>query len=344
MSKKSARKTLDLALQGGGSHGAFTWGVLDRLLEEESIDIKAISGTSAGAMNAAMLVHGYVKNGREGAKESLASFWHAVSDASTLFNPSFESNLSNSMPVWGMNQANHWLNMVSHMFSPYELNPLNINPLRDVLAKVLDCEEVNRCSVIKLFVTATHVKTGQARVFTCEEITPDVLLASACIPLLFQAIAIDGEDYWDGGYMGNPTIWPLIYHTDASDVLLVQINPVMRDQTPKNAPEIMNRLNEITFNASLIAELRAIQFVKKLIAQGRLKDDEYKNMRMHHIAMPGVEAGISAGSKMRSDLQFFKMLHALGRDSADAWLAHHAKDLGVKSTLDVEKFFLKPAL
>jgi NTE family protein len=208
--------------------------------------------------------------------------------------------------------------------------------------RVLHCDEVNRCSTIKLFVTATHVASGQARVFTCEEITPDVLLASACIPLLFQAVTIDGEDYWDGGYMGNPTIWPLIYHTDAHDVVLVQINPVKRAQTPTNAADIMNRLNEITFNASLIAELRAIQFVKKLIKSGRLKDDEYKNMRMHHIAMPGIEEGITAESKMRSDWAFFKQLHAMGRQTAEHWLQAHKKDLGVRASLNVEKFFLHP--
>lgn len=337
------RKTLDIALQGGGAHGAFTWGVLDRLLEEEDIDIKAISGTSAGAMNAAMLVDGHVRGGRDEAKRMLAEFWREVSRASTLYNPSFEWPFADMLPGWkiGTSAANGWFDALTRTFSPYELNPLNINPLRDVLAKLLHCTELNEEGSIKLFVTATQVSTGQARVFTCGEITIDVLLASACIPFLFQAVDIDGEDYWDGGYMGNPSIWPLIYNTDASDVLLVQINPLKREETPKTAMDIINRLNEITFNASLVAELRAIQFVKKLIAAGRLTDDEYKNVRMHHIAMPGIEEGISADSKTSGDWHFFQQLHGIGRLSAEHWLAKHKKDIGVKASLDVDKMFLE---
>ncbi len=342
MPKKNGSKSLDLALQGGGSHGAFTWGVLDRLLEEEDIEIKAISGTSAGAMNAAVLVDGYVHGDRAGAKAALEKFWRTVSEKATLFSPSFGANLDQMMPGWGMQQMQHWASMMTQMFSPYELNPLNINPLREVLSEVLDCSRVNSCSTIRLFITATHVASGQARVFTCEDITHDVLLASACIPLLFHAVSIEGEDYWDGGYMGNPSIWPLIYHTDAQDVLLVQINPVLRRETPTNAAEIMSRLNEITFNASLISELRAIQFVKKLIHQGRLRDDEYKNMRMHHLAMPSIEAGLNASSKTRGDYAFFSVLRDLGRGCAEDWIKRHKKDLGVRSTMQVEKFFLTP--
>lgn len=341
MAKKS--KKLNLALQGGGAHGAYTWGVLDRLLEEEDIEIEAISGTSAGAMNGAVLIDGYARGGRIGAQENLRKFWQAVSASSCVFSPIKQSPLEQIQAGWNLDSsaAYSWFDMVSRMFSPYELNPLNLNPLRDVLEQIVDIKHLRHCNSIDFFATATQVRTGQARVFSREEMSIDVLLASACIPLLFQSIEIDGEAYWDGGYMGNPSIWPLIYNTQCNDFLLVQINPIEREGTPHRAMEIINRLNEITFNASLVSEMRAINFVKKLINEGKLDDEEYKNIRMHMIESPKMGKGLNASSKLNTDFEFFEYLHGLGYGSAQRFLRKHKNDIGKQATLDIEAVFLR---
>jgi NTE family protein len=335
-------KKINLALQGGGAHGAYTWGVLDRLLEEKDLVIEGISGTSAGAMNGAMLINGYTKGGRDGAKETLEIFWRKISEAGA-FSPMAKSPMERMTSGWNMDSSPsyHWFDFLSRMFSPYELNPLNLNPMRYVLDAMLDTEALQASHTIKLFVTATHVESGQARVFGCHEMTPDVLLASACIPFLFQAIEIDGGHYWDGGYMGNPAIWPLIYHCKSEDVILVQLNPIHNDKLPRTANEIINRLNEITFNSSLIAEMRAIDFVSKLIHEGRVEENRYKDMRMHLIYASDVMHGLNASSKMNADWDFFVYLKNIGRTSADAWLKRHAKYIGVKATLHIRDKFLE---
>lgn len=339
-------RSLNLALQGGGSHGAFTWGVLDRLLEEERLVIEGISGTSAGAMNAAVMVNGYILGGREGARESLRAFWRAISEMSML-TPLHKTPLDRLFTGWNLDSspAYHYFDIVSRVFSPYDLNPMNLNPLRYVLDEMLDLQSLRACGIIKLFITATHVASGQARVFTCEEITSDVLLASACIPSLFQAVEIDGEYYWDGGYMGNPAIWPLLYNCKCDDVALVQINPLHRDEVPRSATEIINRLNEISFNSSLIAEMRAIDFVKRLIAEGRLDRSHYKDVNMHLIYAPEEMKLLNASSKMNAGWDFFTHLHSIGYESADQWLKQHFDDIGKRSTLDIrEKFLYKPKI
>lgn len=340
---KKTQKTINLALQGGGSHGAYTWGVLERILEEEDIAIEAISGTSAGAMNAAVLVNGFVKDGRAGAIANLRRFWEITSHYSSVFSP-IQQNPIEQMQGWGLdnNLSYNFYDMLSRMFSPYELNPMNFNPLQQVLDEVLDLESMHACSVIKLFITATHVHTGQPRVFGCDEISVDVLLASACIPFLFQSVQIEGEPYWDGGYVGNPSIWPLIYHTDCRDMLLVQINPLEREGTPTRAVEIINRLNEISFNASLISEMRAIQFVGKLIERGDLSSKDYKQLNMHVIKGDEEMARLGASSKLNADLEFFEHLRALGYEDTTQWLRKHKKDIGKKSTLDFGDFLYKP--
>jgi NTE family protein len=334
-------KKLNLALQGGGAHGAYTWGVLDRLLEEKDFVIEGISGTSAGAMNAAMLVNGYMKNGAEGAKECLHDFWKKISELSAL-SPLHKSPLERMLTGWNMDAspAYHWFDLMSRMFSPYELNPLNYNPMRGVIEEMLDPNTLKSCSIIKLFITATHVASGQARVFGCDEITPDVLLASACIPSMFQAVEIDGEHYWDGGYMGNPAIWPLIYNCQSEDVVLVQINPIHDDKLPATANEIINRLNEISFNSSLIAEMRAIDFVSKLLKDGQLDKKRYKDMRMHLIYASDPMHKLNASSKMNADWDFFVYLKQIGRDTAEAWLKTDWPQVGKKSTLDIREKFL----
>ncbi len=334
-------KSINLALQGGGAHGAFTWGVLDRLLEEKDLIIEGISGTSAGAMNAALLVNGYMKNGREGAKEDLETFWRRISEAGA-FGPLHKNPLERMLSGWNMdNTATYqWVDLMSRMFSPYDLNPLNLNPMRYILDDMLDHDSIQACGLIKIFIAATHVESGQARVFSCDEITTDVLLASACIPFLFQAIEIDGDHYWDGGYMGNPAIWPLIYNCGCDDVLLVQINPIRNSQLPRSASEIINRLNEITFNSSLIAEMRAIDFVSRLVKEGKLDKERYKDIKMHLIYAADEMHQLNASSKMNADWDFFIYLKNIGRQNADAWLSAHWNDLGKKSTLDIRSKFL----
>jgi NTE family protein len=339
-----ATKKINLALQGGGAHGAYTWGVLDRLLEEEDVLIEGISGTSAGAMNAAMLVSGFASGKRDGAKKQMETFWRRISEADA-FSPIQKSAIDSWLTGWNMDTspAYHWYDFVSRTFSPYELNPMNINPMRGILDDMMDFETLHAHNKIQLFVAATHVESGQARVFSCKEITTEVLLASACIPFLFQAIEIDGGHYWDGGYMGNPAIWPLIYHCESDDVVLVQLNPIRNDQVPRTAGEIINRLNEITFNSSLIAEMRAIQFVSKLIAEGRLEQDRYKDVKMHLVYSPEAMHGLNASSKMNTDWNFFQHLKEIGRKDAEDWLRREWKYVGVKSTLDIrEKFLVGP--
>ena len=334
-------KTINLALQGGGSHGAYTWGVLDRLLEEDNLVIEGISGTSAGAMNAAMLVNGYMKGGKQGAKDMLERFWHRVSEMA-LFSPLHKSVIERLVTGWNMDASPsyHMFDMLSRVFSPYELNPLNLNPMKLILDEFIDTEKIQSCSMIKLFIAATHVTSGQARVFQCHEITTDVLLASACIPFLFQAVEIEGEHYWDGGYMGNPAIWPLIYNCHSEDVVLVQINPISNEKLPRTADEIVNRLNEITFNSSLISEMRAIEFVSKLISEGRVEKGRYKDMRMHLIYSSNLMHNLNASSKMNADLDFFLYLKNIGRIAADQWLKENWKYLGEKSTINVHDKFL----
>ncbi|MGF1526772.1 MAG: patatin-like phospholipase family protein [Candidatus Competibacterales bacterium] len=334
---------INLALQGGGAHGAYTWGVLDRLLELDCFAIEGVSGTSAGAMNAAALVDGFAKGGSPGARQALDNFWRQVAEAA------HGSPLRNN-PMTGWLTGDPWnldgnpfyrlFDVVSRLFSPYELNPLNHNPLRPVLEASLDLDNLNACRTIKLYVTATRVEDGRPRVFTKGEITVDALLASACIPQLFQAVEIDGENYWDGGFMGNPVIWPLIYRCQSPDVLLVQINPLCRGKVPRRSIEIINRVNEITFNSSLIAELRAISFVSKLVAAGQLDGGNYKQMRIHLVEQPQAMAALNASSKLNADWQFLCHLKALGRSAADRWLADHRDAVGMRPSVDIDEVFL----
>jgi NTE family protein len=265
------RKPVNLALQGGGAHGAFGWGVLDRLLEDDRLAIDAISATSAGTMNAVVMAHGVSLGGRDGARAKLAEFWKEVSAAGWLYSPVRNTPFENWLTV------NHLGNGCSASFrmfmtavmalSPYELNPFDFNPLKDVLLKVVDFEHLRQCKhATRLFVSATNVRTGKIRVFENPEITLDVVLASACLPYIFKAVEIDGEHYWDGGFMGNPAIFPLIYRGASGDVIVVHINPLVRDKLPETAPEIFNRMNEISFNSSLMREMRAIAFVSRLLA------------------------------------------------------------------------------
>lgn len=328
---------IDLALQGGGAHGAFSWGVLSRVLEEDWLTIEAISGTSAGAMNAAVLASGYVAGGREGAREALDRFWRKVSEAAR-FSPFQRSPLDVLLGRWTLDTSPLFvaMDMMSRIVSPYNLNPMGTNPLSDILAEVIDFEALAR-SPIKLFITATNVRTGRGRVFRNAEITPQVLLASACLPTLFQAVEIDGESYWDGGYSGNPTMTPLIEESDARDTILVQINPVERLGTPKTARDILNRLNEVSFNAVLLKELRMMALLQREALSGTGEGARWARMRVHRIASDAMtELGYS--SKLNAEWEFLTMLHDEGRRSAEAFYRAHRDEIGQRSTLDLAEF------
>lgn len=325
---------IDLALQGGGAHGAFTWGVLDRLLEESWLRIEGISGTSAGAMNALVLASGYAKDGPQGARDALDAFWRRVSDAAR-FSPFQRTPLDILMGRWTLDASPAFLafDLAARLFSPYDLNPLGTNPLKGILRESIDFERIEGVP-IRLFVTATNVRTGRGRVFRNREITPEVLLASACLPTLFQAVEINGEPYWDGGYSGNPTITPLIRECSSSDTILVQINPVERAGTPRWASDILNRLNEISFNATLLKELRMIAVLRQIAGLENCEGAQWARMRIHRIATP-IMTGLGYSSKLNAEWAFLTMLRDEGRRAAQEFLAVHGSELGKRSTFDL---------
>ncbi len=335
-------RTLNLALQGGGAHGAFTWGVLDRLFEDGRFAVEGISGTSAGAMNAAVVAYGLAKGGAQGARDALADFWDRIAAAACL-SPLQPSLLDRWLSVGNMDFSPAWMafDNLSRLVSPYEFNRFNVNPLRRVLTDVVDFEWLAaQCAQerVKLFLSATTVRNGKIKVFSGAEISAQAVMASACLPFMFQAVAIDGEDYWDGGYMGNPPIYPLIYHTRSRDVLLVQINPVNIDATPRTAPEIFDRINEISFNSSLMRELRAIAFVTKLIDDGHLDPERYKRMNLHLVEAEAALAEFNVSSKLNADRAFLRWLFRLGRERAGLWLDAHADKVGCESSLQIADF------
>jgi len=337
-----AVKTINLALQGGGAHGAFTWGVLDRLLEEENVAYEGISATSAGAMNAAVFAYGMTIGGREGARKALTNFWRRISHSS-LTSPLQPSPMDRLMKDHSLrwSPAFVFFDIVTRLMSPYEFNPMNFNPLRDVLVQSVDFDVLKRddCPV-KLFLSATNVRTGKVKIFRHHELSPDAVLASACLPFLFQAVEIDGEAYWDGGYMGNPALYPLIYHTETNDILIVHINPLVRNELPRTATEILNRINEISFNSSLMREMRAIGFVTKLIEDKRVNDASLRHILIHGIAADELMTGLGVASKLNADWDFLTHLRDVGRAQAEQWLAECYPKVGVESTVDIRSRFL----
>jgi NTE family protein len=326
---------IDLALQGGGSHGAFTWGVLDRLLEEPWLQVEAISGTSAGAMNAAVLADGWIEGGAAGARAALKAYWDRVARVA-VFSPLQRTPLDRLLGRWSLDHSPVFIgfDLMARVFSPYNLNPRGFNPLESILDESIDFSRLAR-SPIKLFITATNVRTGRGRIFRNAEITPDVLLASACLPTMFQAVEIDGEAYWDGGYAGNPTITPLIRESQAQDTILVQINPRERPGTPRSASEILNRLNEVSFNATLMKELRMIALLRQVADPGSGEGARWAGMRTHRI-MTDMMTELGYSSKLNAERAFLGMLHDEGRRAAGAFLDDHADDLGRRATTDLD--------
>jgi NTE family protein len=335
-----ARKHINLALQGGGAHGAFTWGVLEYILSDERIAVEGVSGTSSGAVNAVMFADGLARGGADEAAKRLAAFWRAVSSTGDLppLQRAVVERLLSFTPLEGT-PVQAWLDVLSRYFSPYDFNPLNINPLRDLFQRFVDFEALRAFSDLQVFISATNVQTGRVRVFSRDKITADAVMASACLPELFHAVEIDGVPYWDGGYLGNPVIFPFFGTTATEDVLVVQINPLVRQKTPTSATEIMNRLNEITFNSPLLAEYRAMEFVARLINQGRLPrgtgPGQYRRINVHRIVLDRFGTQLDASSKHTTDYDFFEALRVHGKRAARRFFDEHFDDIGVRSTVDL---------
>lgn len=327
----SQPRKINLALQGGGSHGAFTWGVLDRLLEDARVEVDGITGASAGAMNAVVYADGLLDGGVDGAKKALHDFWKSISQT-----PSVGALKVPSL----MEFAGASFDLMSRMFSPYQTNPFNINPLRDMLNAQIDFERLRQHSPVKLFICATNVKTGRIKVFENGELSCDALLASACLPFVFQAVDVGGEHYWDGGYMGNPPLFPLYYETDTRDIMIVQINPIERDDVPDTSQEIIDRLNEISFNTPLMLELRSINFVNRLLKEDRVDPTKYKCLHIHAIDAENKMRVFGASSKSNTDWTFLQSLHKIGRAAADKWLENNFDAIGQRSSVNIGQKFL----
>lgn len=334
------KKKIAIALQGGGSHGAFTWGILERLLEENLLDIRGLCGTSAGAMNAAMVAYGLHTGGSEGAIRMLEKFWRKVSHAS-LFSPmqptwfDHAGHPADWMFSWGF----HWFNFMTQTFSPYQFNPHDINPLRDILLDLIDFEELRK-SETRLFVCATNVKTCKPKVFQLHEMTVDALLASACLPQLYKAVEVNGAYYWDGGFMGNPPIYPLIDHTDSNDILLLKVNPVTIEEVPTTVSEIQDRINDISFNSSLMAEMRMVYFKEKIFKMGINLRGRLRKIHFHEISADHAMKDFSLASKFNASWTFLQTLRNLGRQSANQWIESHYKQVDKESSIDIRRVFL----
>ncbi len=340
-SKPTSAQPISLALQGGGAHGAFSWGVLETLVHSPKVQVKAITATSAGAMNAVAFAAGMAKGGPESAIAGLEAFWTEVSKRSAPYSKIKTPPALKAMLPWS---PFNLMSAMTAIASPYDLNPFDLNPLRDAVEASIDFEAV-RASGITLHLAATNVETGRARVFTGAEITIDAVLASACLPQTFRAVEIDGQSYWDGGYMGNPSLFPLIYSDAPKDILLVMLNPLHRAGTPKTASAIQERLNEINFNSSLLGELRAISFVQKLLDDNLLAGDakgNYRRLFLHIIRGGAAMCDLPLETKYDTDLKFLNELRGRGVELAQAWLSGCAKHLGKQSGFDVRSEFLEP--
>ena len=341
---RSNAKRINLALQGGGAHGAVTWGVIDRLLQDERLEFDSISGTSAGAVNAISLAYGLHLDGRDGARKKLEEVWRAVADAGSLYNPipRMPWGLTNNLAEIGNSVSQLMFDTFTRALSPYQFNPFDINPLKDILKRCINFDELRECKRAKLYISATNVRSGKVHVFRTADVSIDAVLASACLPFLFQAVEVDGEHYWDGGYMGNPVLFPFFYESESQDIVIVHVNPLTREKLPETASDIMDRVNEISFNAALLGELRAIGFVHKLLGHGWLKDeyrDRLKNIRIHSIRSDEALQEMSASSKFNVDWRFLTDLKERGAKIAEAWIAANYDALGNNSSVNIRELY-----
>jgi NTE family protein len=334
-------RAVTLALQGGGAHGAFTWGVLDRLLEDDRISIEGVSGTSAGAMNAVLLAYGLALGGRAEARRRLHSFWQRAAMLAA-WSPLQPTAFDRMMGLGRMDFSLAWnlLDLAGRLFSPYQFNPLNLDPVRALLADLIDFDYLREAQAMKVYVCATNVTRGRMQIFSGAEVSAAAVMASACLPFLSQAVEIDGEHYWDGGYLGNPAIYPLMQGCAAQDVVLVQINPMRIESVPTTAQEILDRLNTLTFNAGLVREMRAIELITQLIDQGKITDGSLRRFYLHRIADEATMASFGASSKMNADWAFLCWLHGKGRETAERWLGENYDALGKRSSLSIPDIYL----
>ena len=335
----AGQKLVNLALQGVGGHGAFTWGVLDRLLEEERLALDGISATSAGAVNAVVLAYGLAVGGREGAKGSLDRYWRRLSEMASIsiFQPSLLDKMYGN---FGLDHSPGYVfvDTLSQVFSPYQLNPLNYNPFKNLLEEIIDFELLRRQSAVKLFLCATNVRSGKAKIFSSEELRSDHVVASSCQPLMMHAVEIDGEYYWDGGFMGNPALFPVIYACQACDIILVHLTPTERLENPTKSHAILSRMQEVTFNSSVMREMRVVAFVTKLIDDGQIVGG--KRVLIHSIDGEDVIRAISNSSKLNGDWDFLQHLRKIGRERADEWLKSNFDRLGVETSIDLQSKYL----
>ncbi len=345
-SSQKEKKSVNIALQGGGAHGALAWGILDALLEDGRLKVDAMTACSAGTMNALALAQGLHDGGRDGARAKLEEFWWEISKAGALFSPMHGNPVER---FWGLGSGENpfsyfMFDTMTRIFSPYQFNPLDINPLKDVIERTIDFEKVRSCKKMKLFISATNVRTGKVKVFDKEEMSIDVVQASACLPFLFKAVEINGDHYWDGGYTGNPALFPLFYETDTRDLLIIHLNPLYREEVPTSAQDIMNRVNEISFNDSLLKELRAIAFVKKLIERDMLKEEYkgvYKDILVHPIRADDMMKEFSVASKFDTDWDFLVTLRDRGREGMKIWLDQNFDAIGRKGNVNIQEDYLK---
>lgn len=341
-------KKINLALQGGGAHGAFTWGVLDAILEDGRLHIDGLSATSAGAMNAVVYAYGKMRGGADGARQALHDYWYDLASTGKIYSPVRMNSSEEQALGWGEAEESfsyYMFDSFTRMFSPYQFNPLNINPLKEVLLRHVDFDQLKFCNSVKLFISATNVRTNRIKIFNNNEMSVDAVMASACLPTLFQAVEVNGEFYWDGGYMGNPAIFPLFYKTDTDDMMVIHINPIERNEVPKEPKDILNRVNEISFNSSLLREFRAIAFVQKMLEEGWIKDEfrdciTHKRFFMHSIRADEVMKHYSLASKYAPNWEFLQTLHEQGRQTAKSWLDAHYNDIGKRSTVDLHDEYL----
>ncbi|MCE7733156.1 patatin-like phospholipase family protein [Vibrio campbellii] len=334
-------KKISLALQGGGSHGAFTWGVLDYLLSKDELELCSISGTSAGAMNATILAQGLQSGGKKEAREALKRFWDDVSTIAES-SPIKTGVYERLMGSWNIDMTPGFIffDLFSRLASPYQTNPLGYNPLKDIIERHIDFETINKCTSVNLFIAATNVRTGRVKVFERKDLTCEKLMASACIPTMFHAVEIEGEYYWDGGFSGNPPLFPFLTKQTCSDVLVVQINPQVRNKIPKSSSEINNRINEITFNQSLLKELKFIDFVDRLMDSNENARKKYKRLFLHSISDDINLPRLGASSKLNAEKDFISYLFKLGKKSANSWFEENYKNIGEKSSIDLRDMFL----
>ena len=337
-------KRINIALQGGGSHGAFTWGVLDALIEDGRLIFEAVSGTSAGAMNAAIMLQGWAKGGPAGARAALAAFWGELGQMAVA-SPIRRTPLDRLQGNWNLDESAGalWADLIQRTLSPWQRNPLKFDPLRDLLRRHFDAKAVHACYEVKAFIAATNVRTGKVRIFTREELSIDALLASACLPNVHDAVEIEGEAYWDGGFRGNPPIWPFISNSESTDVVMVEVDPPSREDIPRSNAEIADRLNEITFGGALMAEMRAIAFVQELIENGAITGEfstRLKKLLIHSIADPATLVPLGAVSKFNIEPEFLNMLFTAGRAAGTRWLLETFDKVGRENSIDIRARFL----